>query len=545
MADPRMNPPSTFCGRLDSLECWHCIAVIDERAAFFAFRSEMVSPVSNVFISYCHRDPIARVSRLAELLGGAGHDVFYDAHIPLGARWSDEIERQLRESDFFVALLTPHSICSEFVVCEIRLAHRLSKSTPPVLRILPVREDTVDVLPYELGSYLDPIHMAWWTSNDSVDTISQRLLASMKIPTMATEADPVRDAQSFYDKTEKQGVPIPAAEPELETGTLRLDSPFYIRRKADNDAERQVSTSGSTTIVKGPRQIGKSSLLARMHSSAKLRGVESFYLDFQLVDEPRMQDLDSLLRYLEQRIARAFRTKIRPTEHWDDAVGAKDNVTYFIEDALLADCDTTYQFIFDEADRVFSQPYRDDFFSTIRGWHNLRATNDEWHRVSIVIGHSTSPNLWIQDVNQSPFNVGYRIRLDDFNTEQVAELVKAYGVILNDAEIDSLFKLVGGHPYLVRLVLYNLARHGWRLSHVTDVALREDGLFAEHLHGLFWLLKDDQGIGSALRDIIRKGCCDHELHYQRLQSGGLVRGIGRDSVQMRCQLYHEYFGRHL
>lgn len=502
--------------------------------------------MSTVFISYSHREPDAsRVAELAELLVNAGHDVFYDAHIPLGAVWSDEIDRQLRKANYVIVLLTPRSICSAFVIGEIRLAIQLSRKEPPCLRIIPVRDESIDVLPYELASYLDPLQSASWNLADSVGKIGERLLDTMERPFAVNEREPSRDGQVFYDKTEKQGVPLPAAEPEMETGTLRLDSPFYVRRAADTVAERQVDNSGATTIVKGPRQIGKSSLLARMHAAARLRGVRSFYLDFQLVDECKMQDLDSLLRYLAQRMARAFKTTVRPEATWHDSLGAKDNLTYFIEDALLADGEITYQFIFDEADRVFTKPYRDDFFSTMRGWHNLRATNEDWQRVNIVIGHSTSPNLWIQDVNQSPFNVGHRIRLEDFNAVEVAELESAYGCSLGANDIDSLLDLVGGHPYLVRLVLYTLARNGWSYSRIKQLALDEDGPFAEHLHGLFWLLKDDNGISRALWEVIANGCCDQELHYQRLHAGGLIRGESRNAVQMRCQLYHEYFKRHL
>ena len=81
------------------------------------------------------------------------------------------------------------------------------------------------------------------------------------------------------------------------------------------------------------------------------------------------------------------------------------NLTTYLEDAVLAQTESPVQIIFDEAERVFDRPYRDKFFATVRGWHNLRSTNPRFRKLTLVIAHSTTPTLWIQDVNQSPFNI--------------------------------------------------------------------------------------------------------------------------------------------
>lgn len=69
----------------------------------------------------------------------------------------------------------------------------------------------------------------------------------------------------------------------------------------------------------------------------------------------------------------------------------------------------------------------------------------------MVIAHSTEASLWIQDIYQSPFNVGEQVRLKDFKQAQIADLNQRYGHVLKtDAELSRLFELVGGHPFLVR-----------------------------------------------------------------------------------------------
>jgi AAA domain-containing protein len=50
------------------------------------------------------------------------------------------------------------------------------------------------------------------------------------------------------------------------------------------------------------------------------------------------------------------------------------------------------------------------------------AVNERWTRLNLIIAHSTEPHLWIQDINQSPFDLGFPVELDNFNGAQVSEL---------------------------------------------------------------------------------------------------------------------------
>jgi hypothetical protein len=213
---------------------------------------------------------------------------------------------------------------------------------------------------------------------------------------------------------------------------------------------QQISRVGTTTVVKGPRQMGKSSLLARAMATVQQNQQKALYLDFQFVDNEQLASLESLLYYLSRKFARAFKTATKPDDFWDNSLGAKDNLTDFIEEAILAVTSSPIWVLFDEADRVFNYPYRDDLFATLRGWHNLRAMRENWRRFNLVIAHSTEPYLWIQDINQSPFNVGYPIRLVDFNFDQIEALNVKHGTPLKTGdEIQQLLTLLGGQPLVV------------------------------------------------------------------------------------------------
>ena len=69
------------------------------------------------------------------------------------------------------------------------------------------------------------------------------------------------------------------------------------------------------------------------------------------------------------------------------------------------------------------------------------------------------------DLNESPFNVGTKITLEDFTPEQVAELNRRYDRPLhNDKEQKAFYDLVGGHPYLINRGLYEMTEKSLDLA---------------------------------------------------------------------------------
>jgi len=105
----------------------------------------------------------------------------------------------------------------------------------------------------------------------------------------------------------------------------------------------------------------------------------------------------------------------------------------------------------DEVDRLFNTDYRSDFFSMLRAWHNDRATSDIWTNLDLALVTSTEPYQLIDDLNQSPFNVGEILNLEDFTPAQVAELNRRHDNPLTNEEERRLVEVLGGHPYLTRL----------------------------------------------------------------------------------------------
>lgn len=512
--------------------------------------------MSRVFISYRHVYPDQEIARfLAAHLTANRIEVFTDKQISVGTKWADEIGRQIKASDYFVVLLSKQSILSDMVRQEVKLAHGLTQEAGRRFVILPVRVDFEGELPYDLGAYLDPIHFLLWKEGDDLSIAGGHILAaieqSAELPHSGRaerEGASRLGVEELASVTEGVGAPLPSADHRIvsETGTVSPNSPFYIERKADSQLLRQVIAEGTTTVVKGARQIGKSSLLARAYSTALGRDEKAFYLDFQLVDVQPLETLDALLLYLARKLARALRVEPKPDAFWDSSLGAKENLTEYIDEVLLPGAGSPLHLLLDEVDLLFTRPYRDQFFATLRGWHNLRATREAWNRLNIVIAHSTEPYLWIQDINQSPFNVGLSIRLDDFSHAEVMELNARYGGRRRgNEEMRLLTGLLGGHPFLLRQALFTLASSNMSVRELLDVAASETGPFGDHLRRYVWFMQQSEGLRRVLREVLRRNACDSEADFQRLKAAGLVKGETRHALQMRCRLYSDYFRKHL
>jgi GxxExxY protein len=170
--------------------------------------------VTQVFISYRHINPDQDLAGFLEgYLKSRGIDVFIDTQMLVGDKWVEEIDRRIRASSFFVALLSADSIRSDMVRQEVELAHSL-----PSCSILPVRVAFEGALPYDLASYLNRIQYAQWKSRDDNQTIAEQIFAainrSASLPNQGQSGETQSSAaelQALADVTEIRGAPLPAA----------------------------------------------------------------------------------------------------------------------------------------------------------------------------------------------------------------------------------------------------------------------------------------------------------------------------------------------
>jgi hypothetical protein len=148
--------------------------------------------------------------------------------------------------------------------------------------------------------------------------------------------------------------------------------------------------------------------------------------------------------------------------------------------------------------------------------------------------------LLIQDVNQSPFNMGLKLYLADFNEQQLRDLNRRHGSPVQARDFAAFMRLLHGHPYLTRKAFYTLVTERLSWAQLTRVAAAGRGPFADHLRQLHWQLSHDQQLKEALKEVIQYNRCQDDNSLFRLLRAGLIKGSG-NFYECRCDLYRLYF----
>ncbi len=162
--------------------------------------------------------------------------------------------------------------------------------------------------------------------------------------------------------------------------------------------------------------------------------------------------------------------------------------------------------------------------------------------------HSTE-NYGTLNINQSPFNIGVAIELKEFTTAQVKDLAQRHQLNWDDNSVQQLMGMVGGHPYLVRVALYQLAQHQGKWGNLTQLlqdATTETGIYYQHLWRHLSVLRENEKLAAAFQQLISINepvQINPILEYQ-LYSMGLIKWEN-NKLMPRCLLYRQYFEKRL
>jgi hypothetical protein len=331
-------------------------------------------------------------------------------------------------------------------------------------------------------------------------------------------------------------------------GAVPLDSGFYVMRTTDEKFRAAITRQDSIVLVKGARQVGKTSLLARGLEQARRSGARVVLTDLQNISADSLQSLDKLCITFADCFADQLDLEALPTDVWKANRGPVTNFEQYLRREVLLNVMDPIVWALDEVDRLFTCPFGSEIFGLFRSWHNKRALDPggSWRRLTLAIAYATEAHLFITDLNQSPFNVGTRLLLEDFSFEQVDELNHLYRSPLKEKpEVARYFQLVSGHPYLVRRGLYEMVTKGLDLPALEAEADHDEGPFGDHLRRMSFSLSQDRDLCDVVRGLLRGKPCPTPESFYRLRSAGLVLGDSARDSRLRCQLYAAYFGRHL
>ncbi len=467
----------------------------------------------------------AVLDALDEHLREAGHTVFIDRHMTVGIEWAREIEGQIRAADIVVALLSASSVRSEMLDYEVRVAHEAAQAQDGRPRMLPIRVDYDGALPPPMAAILDQLQQFIWTSADDNDQMVTEIAQAIDGPAPVVDAGEV-------------STPVGGAVP--------IDSKLYVVRPTDDQFHRAVSRKDSIVLVKGARQMGKTSLLARGLQQARDMGVQALFTDLQALSPEQVSSPEEFFLAMAYSLADQMDLDVFPEERWTDRLGPGVNFERYLRRVVLADADHVL-WALDEVDRMFITDYASEVFGLFRSWHNKRALDPDgpWSRLTLAIAYATEAHLFITDVNQSPFNVGTRLELADFDVAQIAELNRRHGAPLSATDVDAFARLVGGHPYLVQRGFQAFVEGGVTYATLEATAADDDGPYGDHLRRILFLLAQNDQRRAAVAGLTQGSIdVDPETFYH-LRTAGLLTGASMRQAEFRNGLYADYLGRHL
>ena len=496
----------------------------------------MTNSVAKIFISTSHREPdLDLAKKFAKELQKIGHKVFLAKNnIAIGEKWQERLDYELNECDYMLLLLSKNSIESEMVYEEVkRIKERQNSSKPPL--ILPIRVNLPYHTNYDLSKLLEKIHQLDWESSEDTLPIVQKVSSCI----FNCKSFGISKNRVIITPTNR---PIPNAPLIIEqpTGTVALDSRYYIERVDDQRCYQNLNTKYTLIRIKAPRQYGKTSLLARIILKAKEQNFQVVSFNFQEFDKSILKNLDKLLNYLCKMIAYKLRIKVDLDEMILEMFTSKMRAITYIEE-ILSSIEKPFVLAIDEVDRLFEyQDVSNEFFGLIRSWHEKSKTEVLWEKIKIVLSHSTEPLLGINDLNQSPFhNVGLGIELEPFTKEEILDLSLRHQIKL-DNEIENFMKLLGGHPYLSRLVLYTMVEERVSFNEISKYAYSSKSIFLDHIKRYLWIIKINPKLKETITELLKSKQCSDDYSCYTLEATGLIRNR-LNKPEFSCELYQVFF----
>ena len=169
-----------------------------------------------------------------------------------------------------------------------------------------------------------------------------------------------------------------------------------------------------------------------------------------------------------------------------------------------------------------------------------------WQKLRLIVTHSTEIQISL-NINQSLFNVGLSLSLNEFSWSQIEELASKYGLDQEQFEvrpeqIKSLVEIVGGHPYLINLAFCYLVTQNNDLDLIIREAVTDTGIYRDYLRNHLITLRDYPELAKAFKEVINaEGATKlKSIAAYELESMGLVKLKGNETTCF-CELYRLYF----
>jgi len=370
---------------------------------------------------------------------------------------------------------------------------------------------------------------------------------------------------------------VTEARPDFFTigGALRPTDESYVERSADRELLDAIRHRQYCYVLT-PRQMGKSSLMARTAKRLKEIGMRYVIIDLTSIGVSglsadswylgQVKRINDQLGLKKLTFPPTSQTPFDYVKWWEEHrhLGAVQRFVDFLSSVALELVAESFTVFVDEIDTTLNLPgYSDDYFGAIRSLYNQRATDEKLDRLTFVLLGVASPSDLIRDTQRTPFNIGKRIQLSDFTLEEGSNLLAglAPDPKLGEELLRDVFDWTDGHPYLTQKACAEVARWAsseWNPPEVPHIVgkLTYQLFFSDagrqsddNLEFVRRRVRetDDSRRVLELYARIRSGAVVHDNELDPLmvtmKLSGIVKRTGSGTLQVRNSIYERVFDK--
>lgn len=343
------------------------------------------------------------------------------------------------------------------------------------------------------------------------------------------------DCQQNYDILKEISI-------EIFEGQVPLNSPFYIERhNIESNCYQTILEPGALIRIKAPKKMGKTSLMSRILNHGLQQGYHKVSID--LWSSEILTEISRFLQWFCAFVSEELNLEIQLETYWKKFLTNQQNCSKYFGDYILTQIDKPIVLGLDDIDEIFFYPQiAGEFFKLLRSWNEKGKNSETWQKLHIVIAHSQEVYAINFDINSSPFNVGFSVELGEFDQLQINELIKRHGLNWSSTEIQKLTDMIDGHPYLLRVALYHLAKGQLTLNEFLKNAPTDQGLYRDHFSKYLSILENNESLKTAMKKVVESDIpvqLDGKIAF-KLRSLGLVEAKENKVIPL-CNLYRLYF----
>lgn len=309
--------------------------------------------------------------------------------------------------------------------------------------------------------------------------------------------------------------------------------------------------------IKAPENMGKNTLVKKIEKYAREKQYLTVRLDFWLPTEETLKDYTTFLQWCCDEVSEQLNLEtIEASQYWNTAKG-DDNakINSFFNRQIMPKINTTILVVFlSSLDQVFPLSFAKTFLKLLRSWQNTKT----WKNLRLVLSHSTECYIELyQDENDisSPFNVGLRIELEEFDYTQINDLAKKHQIDLDDKQIKQIMSEVGGHPYLIDQIFSHLKSKMKTQNYdfyqvfaeIVSFAFLETIFDGQYLSDLYSKVEKQSDLLDAVKELLKQepAKIENKKVLFMLESLGLVikDNTDRKTISFRNNLYRQYFSQ--